>query len=702
MQKIQEFIVSELAQQKSHLFLWVPVCFALGIGVYFGLDSEPPWYWAGLLSVAALGLVFWLFRQQDNAPVYKAAFIGALGLFLTFAGFSAAQIRTGLVYTPMIVKKISPVGVEGTIEKIEPLGGKDGSRVILSDVVIERIDKKATPKRVRLKIRKDEGLQAGQRVKLLAGLNPPSPPVAPHAFDFQRMAFFQGIGAVGFSYNAPEILQETSGAKQLETIRQKISGKINSAASDPQAAILIALTTGQRSAIREEDREALRGSGLAHLLAISGLHVGMVAGVLFFFSRLLLACFPNLALHYPIKKWAAFIALIGALLYTLIVGATIPTQRALIMTGLMMAAIMYDRSPFSLRLVALAAFLVLLFSPESLTSVSFQMSFAAVVALICFYEYIRPIWMGMHRKAGILRRVFLYFAGVSLTTLIAGAATGLFALYHFQQYAMYGMLGNLIAVPLMAFIVMPLIVLSYVLMPFGVEGVILPFAEWGVKWILETAHWVANMDGAVWHVSSWPQSIFILMVLSIWIWMVWQGRLRHVALSVFALLIVAACFYKQPDMLISTNVDLVSVRNDDGQVWLSTGRKERYAADNWLRANGLEGSKKNIWPREGSIEGFPLTCDSIGCRGEIKGKKVAVSFAPQAWQEDCRWADLLISQTPVPYEACEAKRVIDYFDVWRSGAHAVWLSEEGIEIKTVENVRGKRPWAQTAANKRKD
>ncbi len=643
-------------------------------------------------------------------------------VFLMGIGFMAAQVKTHRVYTPMLLKKISPVGVRGTILSIEPLGGTRGSRVILNDLEIERLSPSETPHKIRLTIRKDEGVKAGQRVKVLAGLNPASPPSSPGAFDFQRMSYFKGIGAVGFAYGAPEILEQvTDHGSPLENLRRKIADRIISYTDKPQQAVLVALMTGQRQSIREEDWVALRGAGLAHLLAISGLHVGMVAGVLFFFVRLLLAFSPYLALHYPIKKWAAIIALLGACFYTLVVGATIPTQRALMMTGLVMVAIIFDRSAISMRLVALAAFVVLFFSPESLMSVSFQMSFAAVVALICFYQYIRPVWLGFYRSSGFMRRVILYFVGVSLTTLVAGAATGLFALYHFQNYAVYGMLANLIAVPLMAFVVMPLLVLSYVLMPLGLAASILSIAEWGVGWILATAHWVAGLDGALWLVPSWPQWIFILMVLSILIAMIWQGRLRIMIIPILIFLTSLVFLYKQPSIQISSKFDLVSVRDEDGSLWFSTGKKERFTAKIWLRRNGQKsgkgkGLKKKIWPKEGGAEPFPLTCDPYGCRGVIEGQKVAVAFSNKAWREDCHWADILISKVPVPYNVCpnrggEKNRgaqnvpryVIDYFDLWRAGAHAIWLVPNGrVKIKTVEQYRGNRLWTQTSANKKRN
>jgi len=374
----------------------------------------------------------------------------------------------------------------------------------------------------------------------------------------------------------------------------------------------------------------------------------------------------------------------------------VPTQRALMMTGIVMIAIMYDRSPFSLRLVAFAGFVVLFFSPQSLTSVSFQMSFAAVVALICFYQWIRPRWIALHRNSDWLKKAGLYFAGVSLTTVVAGTATGLFALFHFQQFALYGVMANMVAVPIMAFLVMPLAVLSYLLMMIGLESFSLYIAEWGVGWILATAHWVASLEGAVFRVSTWPQWMFITMVLCLWVICVWQGALKRYAAALFIVMVLLAGFYKQPSMLVSSRVDLVSLRHEEN-LWLSNGRKEKYAAENWLRMNGQGKRDKNYWPKEGAVKNFPLSCDSYGCRGEIAGKKIAVAYSDRAWREDCAWADLIISKTPVKDHACRTRYVIDYFDIWREGAHAIWLDGQGIKIKTVEKSRGNRPWTQVSA-----
>ncbi|MEM6810948.1 MAG: ComEC/Rec2 family competence protein [Pseudomonadota bacterium] len=547
MQKIQELIANYLSdafiRQSHNSVIWIPFFLALGIGGYFSLKVEPHIsYLILFLSIsAALSVLLGSYRYRSMLVNYS--FWSVLGLILVITGFIAATLRTQVAYTPMIEKKINYANVIGDIESIEPL--EDGSRVLLSNLEIE--DMAAPPRKIRIKMRQDAGLQAGQRISFLAGLNPPSPPVAPGAFDFQRWAYFQGIGAVGFSYGQPKIVDNAK-ASPITTAREYIKNNIIAQTDKPGQSVILALMTGQRKAIIEEDWQAMRNSGLAHMLAISGLHVGMVAGVLFFFSRLMMAAIEPLALRYPIKKYAAIIAISGAFFYMVMVGATIPTQRAMIMTALAMLAICLDRSPFSLRLVGIAAIIILLYRPESLVSVSFQMSFAAVTALVAFYEVTRKYWRRAYSRAGVIRKFALYFIGLSTTTIIAGTVTGLFALYHFNQYAMYGLLANLVAVPILSIIVMPLLVFSYVLMPIGLSSFTLALAEYGVEWILATAHWVANMDGAVFYLPSFPLWIFASMILSLWVFTIWKGPEKKAILPVFALLCVMVSLVQKPDI----------------------------------------------------------------------------------------------------------------------------------------------------------
>ena len=678
-------------RQEPSLFLWCPVLFAIGIGLYFSLSVEPP-LWAG----PAVFLIFLVVLTA--AKQSRIGLILISGLCLAAAGFSAAQIRAALVHTPMLGKTLGPVWIEGIILELEKLGPKEGSRIVLEPSLIERLDERDIPRRVRLRVRKDEGLVPGLNIRVLGELNPPSPPVSPGAFDFQRYAYFKRIGAVGFVYKRSEILDTDRNSAKIsgwaERLRQDILLMVERHVPYPYAAFITTFLTGERGTISEADKEAMRASGLAHLLAISGLHVGMMAGSVFFMVRLILACFPAMALRYPIKKIAACFALVTAVFYTVIVGAGIPAQRALLMTGLVFLAIFLDRSPLSLRFVAFAALVILAVSPESLVSVSFQMSFAAVTALITFYEWVRPVWSRMHRRAGVLRRVALYLIGVAITSVVAGLATGIFALYHFQSFALYGVLANVMAMPVMAFVVMPFAVLSYLCMALGIEVLAFAVMEWGVSWILAIAHWTAGLEDAVWQVPAWPFLSFLLIVSGGLFLMLWNGRERGLGVVVAAAGLLLLPLADQPDILMAEKAELIAIRGQkSGDLYLSTRRKKRYTAEQWMRRNGQRGEKAVLWPRETEDEDFPLICGSKGCRGVINGHRIAVVQTPDAFQEDCGWADVILPDFPgYSRRACDAPYLVGWHGTRRDGAHAVYVSKQGIRIVKTRPLRGKRPW----------
>jgi competence protein ComEC len=677
-----------LAGQRDRYFLWAPVFLGIGIALYFALPAEP-FYLAGVWALSLFSGIFYGLRHHPAwVPVAGALFFIALGV-------SAAQFRAAAVHPPLLDKPVKFADVAGTVSTVEDLGIKGGVRIVLKDVRVEDWPPEKTPRQIRLRLKKTgEGVRAGDRIAVLAALHPPSPPVTPGAFDFRRQMYFEGIGATGFSYRAPEILAR--GADDpgfFGRLRERISGEVRQNTSYPFSAVVDAFLTGQRGAIREEDNDAMRGSSLYHLLSISGMHVVLMAGGVFFAVRLFLCLVPYIALHWPVKKIAAAAGLAAAGFYVLLVGAEVPALRSLFMTGMMMVAIMIDRSPFSMRMVALAAFLLLLAAPESLTGVSFQMSFAAVAGMIAFYDWSRPFWMALSRRAGFVRRAFGFFLGVIVTSVIAGVLTGLFSLYHFQNFSAYGVLANMMAVPIMSFVIMPATALVYLAMPLGIEAWPMQAMEWGVSWILATAHWVAGLAGAVWHVAAWPAGPFYLLVAALTFMMLWRGWRGKAAAVPVAMVAALMIFIHAPlDIQVSETGKVMSVRTADGKIWVSTRRTEKFTIENWMRRNGQEGQKPDTWPKEGTKDGFPLLCDPAGCRGEISGRRIAIARTPSAIREDCPWADVLISPIPVP-KYCEAETVVDLFDLKRAGAHALWLNHGKRHMISVYEETGVRLWS---------
>ena len=415
------YLPAAIAAERDRWVLWLPVAFGLGVAGYFSLPGEPqPWSIA--VSAAMLAAAF-VFRRQPYGPAL-------IGLAALAAGFSLAQIRTLAVAAPVLERRMGPVKVTGAIEAAS-LDKRGARRVTIYEPRISGLEPEMTPRRIRISVRTaDPALEPGRILSVRAILQPPLPPVVPGGFDFARRAWFQQLGAVGFAVSRPAIspARDPPGLHaRINRLRQRIVQRIAAALPGEEGTVAAALTTGERGAIPERVLVAMRDAGLAHLLAISGLHFSLVAALLFGGLRAVLAAVSSVALRYPIKKWAAAGALAGAFVYLLISGASIPTQRAFLMLSVVLLAVMLDRAAISMRLVAVAAAAVLLIAPESLLGASFQMSFAAVVALVAFYEAVSERLAGLRADAGLARRVALYALGVGLTTVIAGLATAPYA-----------------------------------------------------------------------------------------------------------------------------------------------------------------------------------------------------------------------------------------------------------------------------------
>ena len=669
--------------------LWIPVFFAAGIAGYFALTIEPP-YWVGLS--AALGFVL-LWRLTSRFAVWRAGF-----LVLAFAatGFAAAQWRTEAVSAPVLERAMGPVTISGQVIRVEQR--PRAPRILLDRLLIRGLTAEETPARIRLRLRKSDRLAVGDRIELRARLSPPSAPAMPGAYDFQRRAWFERIGAVGFALTYAKPAERVGSGRDvsgfwlaLSDLRQRMAERIRAAVPGPTGAVAAALLVGDRSAIPEDVSQAMRDSGLAHLLAISGLHLGLVAAILFFGARFLMALSERLALGAPIKKWAAAIALAGAFGYLLLAGATVPTQRAFVMTGIVLLAVMLDRSAISLRLVAWAAMIVLVIAPESVMGPSFQMSFAAVLALVAAYERLhRPMrdWLS---GGGLTRRAGLYIAGVAISTVIAGAATGLIGLHHFGRVSQYGIVANLLAVPVAGFWIMPWGILACVLMPLGLEAVALIPMAVGIDWVLSVAQKVASWPGAVSHVPAMPPAgLAVAAFGGIWLCL-WSGRIRWIGVVGIAIGLLAVPLWPRPDVIVAESGRLAAARLPDGSLGLSTTRVEKFAAKIWLEQDGQ--TEPSYWPRNGETSDW-LACDPLGCQYEHPVQPVAFVWDGRALVDDCRSGWVVVSAVPVRWACRGAALVIDRFDLWRDGAHAIWLEKSSLKIVSDRAYRGDRPWVR--------
>lgn len=696
-----------LAAERDRWVLWLPVFIALGVLVYFQLPAEPP-LWPGLAAAAGLALAaLALFRRAGLLSLLVVA-VAAVAL-----GFAVAGLRTKAVEAPVLVERLGPVWVSGTV--LEAGSGERERRVVLERPAIEGLAPTATPARVRITLRgraaTGEGgvFEPGARLRVRAHLRPPPGPTAPDAWDFGRQAYFERIGGIGYAVAAPELIAPAEGGgfwSRVERVRAAVGRRLIAGLPGEAGPFGAALLIGDRSALPEDLMAAMRDSGLAHLIAISGLNLGLVAGFVFVALRAGLALVPTLALRFPIKKWAALAALIASFGYFLLSGGGVPTERAFLMTALVLLAVLLDRTSLSMRLLMWAALIVILSAPEAVLGPSFQMSFGATVALIAAYEAVRGPLAALAGRTPLWQRPALYVAAVGFTSLIAGIATGPFALYHFNRFADYGLVANLIAVPLTGLWVMPWGLVALLLMPFGAEWLALAPMSLGLEGIAATARMVAAWPGAVSLVPAMPGLALLLIVLGgLWLCL-WRRRARLLGLAPMVGALIAIALARPPDLLIDGEARLFAARAADGSLWLSSRREARFLGESWLRQAGR--SEAGPWPigtseaagdemteadRPRETAGRDPHCDGEACGFVIAGRVVSIVRSRGAVAEECGRADVLIALVPLR-AACRGPALsIDRFDLWREGTHALWIEPDRTTVRTVREARGQRPWA---------
>lgn len=692
--RVWRWLADTLAAERERWVLWVPVAFGGGAALYFALKAEPPW-WSGLAALGVAASLLALLRHRLTGVVM------ALGLLVAAGGFLAAQGHAARVAAPVLAREMASAIVTGRVMAVERRPG--AFRLTLRDPVVSRLTPEETPAALRVRVSdRHPPPPPGALVRLRATLSPPQPPAEPGAFDFQRRAYFMGLGAVGFSVSAVEVLDAppltgwAAVAVAFERLRGAIAERVAATIPDPvEASVTTALLNGEQFAIPDATMEAFRNSGLAHLLSISGLHVGIAAGILFYVVRALLAAVPHVALRWPIKKIAALCGILSALAYTLLVGAPLPTVRSVLMTGLVMGAILLDRDPLSMRLVAFAGLVTAAMDPEGMLGPSFQMSFAAVVALIAAFEGGGPL-AGLGRDFGWFGRSALYVGGIVLTSVIATLATLPFSLFHFQQIAFYGVLSNMIAIPVTTFWVMPWSLIAYALFPFGWEAPAVIAMNWGDRLVIATAGFFGGLPWASLTVPAMPAGGFAAVVLGgIWL-CVWTRRWRWWGLIAVAVGLATPALVQRPDVFVSGDGKVVALRTASGRLSLST-KTEGRVAESWRQRDG-EPKPAEPWPVAGPGMDGRLACDALGCVHTAGGRRIALLRLPDALDEDCAVADVVIAVFPV--RGCRAPLVIDRWRLRRDGAHVLRLEPGGVRVESVRDERGDRPWTHTGPGRR--
>jgi competence protein ComEC len=675
--------------------LFVPVLMGAGIGGYFALPFEP----SGWTALAGLfGVVAWLLARRwiDHAGLVSAAAIMAS----VCAGFSFAVIRAQSNGIVVLASETRMLTITGRVARLEP--AERGRTRVWLDVEETRPSLRQTPHRIRISIgNQKEPLSPGDWIEVRATLRPLPAPVAPGSYDFGRKLWFDGIGAVGFSLapvrriDGPRKDTFSEGVDSaVQDVRRAVSERILAAMSPRTGPIAAAFLTGERGLISDEDNEAMRDSSLAHLLSISGLHMALAGFGFFIALRLIFAMIPVIVLNYPVKKWAAGAAIAASFAYLLLSGGSVPTQRAFVMIAVALVAILFDRSALNMRSVAIAAVIILALTPEAWIDPSFQMSFAAVVALIAAYEWWNARRIGDVEPKGVFRTVWVSLLAAAGTSFVAGLATAPLAAYHFNRFADYGVAANVMVSPIVSFLIMPAGVFALVLMPLGLEAIPLAAMEVGLDAMLWVAHWVASWPGATLSVAAWP-TIGLLLIVGGGLWFaIWMAPWRWFGLVAVSGGLAVLPFASLPDVLVAADGDNIAFRDADGALHLLSSRRGRFDAEIWLRRDG--DSREVAAVTKGDEGGF--TCDAVGCLANVAGRMpLLVAFSGEALIDDCSGAMVVVDLARGWRPPCDGPQLlITRTLLRREGAIEMRLENGRVVWMSVARERGARPWVGSA------
>ncbi len=674
-----------LDAERGRWFLWLPVFFGCGIALYLGASVEPP----ALLAVGATLLALAL-RMFFRATAFRLI-LGSTILVVAL-GFLTAKLHALFVEAPALTREHRFTQLEGWVERVEEQEKR--VRLTIRVISIAKVAPEAMPKRVRVSQRaKGAPPLPGDAIRTRATLMPPPEPAEPGAFDFGRYYWFMGLGASGYVTgkiepmpNPPPVPFDLRLHAGLAKFRQGIAARIGAVLDGDAGAIAKALIMGDQGQISEKATKALRDSGLYHVVSISGFHMALTAGTMFWLIRAVLALFPALALRFPLKMWAGIGALIVASAYLAISGSAVAAVRSYIMVAIVFAAIILNRPALSQRNLAIAALLILAAMPQSLTDAGFQMSFAATAALIAYFEARPPVPRLSSLPALIaLPAMFVYADAV--TTLLAGAAVDPFSAYHFHRISVYSVLGNLAAMPAVSFIVMPMVMLALVAMPFGLEAVPLLIMKQGIEAMLAIGTAIAALPGAVVAVPAFSGVAFGLIIVGgCWI-IIWRGRWRYFGLAAIGAGLAVAPFRDPPDIWVEREGNLIAIRDPKGLVATAEGRKATFSLERWMEADG------DLRPAKAARGSKSFQCDGQSCIALVKGKLVSHVTHPSAYADDCRRAAVLIVNFTPPERCTQPEVVIDLSDLREKGAHTLRISEQGIVVRTVAAERGRRPWS---------
>lgn len=680
--RIADGIETRLEAERERIGLWLPVALGAGIGAWFALPAAA--HWTGLLLLLAAGLLMGLligWQSRLGRAIAIGCGVMALGVVLIWA-------RALWVAAPVLA---APVTTEFSafVERVEPLPAKGQVRILA--LPRHRAD---LPPRVRLTLRSEQAadLTDGEVIGIRARLMPPPTASLPGGYDFAQRAWFDGIGAVGTVLG--NVARAPGRGAATPPLRARLSAHIHRQIDGSAGGIAAALVTGDRGAISEEDDEAMRRSGLAHLLSISGLHVTAVVGFAMFLTLRLFALSRRLALAGYVLPLAAAAGAIAGGGYTLLAGAEVPTLRSFIAALLVLVAFLMGREALTLRLVAAGALIVLIWRPESLAGPSFQLSFAAVTAIIALHES-RPMRTFLaRREEGWLFRAGRSVAGLLVTGLAVEVALAPIALFHFHKAGLYGALANVVAIPLTTFVIMPAEALALLLDSVGLGAPFWWVAEQALRALIGLAHGVANAPGAVAMLPTFPRWGFALAVSGgLWL-LLWTTRWRRVGAVPLIIGMAALLVQPRPDLLITGDGRHIATALPDGSYALLRDKAGDYIRDTMGEAAGID------TPLAALTDLDHVECNRDFCRwsqGEGATRRIILASRGRDRIEGvemaaaCAAADVVISDRWLPRECVGRWMTIDRDSLTETGGLALYFGKKPEAVATLRAGDG-HPW----------
>lgn len=694
----REWLGAEVSGQIDRWPLWAPVAFGAGCGIYFLLKTEPP-LWP-LMAVAAVTIAAALASRR--AP-WRWLVVATTLVACAAAGLAVTKLRSDRVAAPLAPVTAKPVMIEGWVVDVE-----DANRFVFAPVEIEGLAAKDTPHRLTISVLASAARGAtpvpGSAIRMSAILKPPFLPGSPGAYDPGREFWFRSNGGYGLAAGPiePALLPPAPAGLRREMAvnawRWDLASRISARMGKEAGGLGAAMTTGYEAWIDDVQKDDMRDSGLAHLISISGLHMAIVGGFVFFLVRLLVACWPWLALRVSGKKVAAAAGLLAVGGYLVVSGHPAPAERAAITAGVAFVAILLDRRAVSFNALAVAAFAVLLLRPESVIQAGFQMSFAATTALVALAEVwprrvaeIQTPW-----PITLFQRSVSWLGAAMAVSFVAGLATGPFSVQHFNQVASYGLFANLLESPISTFVTMPALALGGSLEPVGLGAPFLAVASWGVKATLGIAHFVAKLPGATNLVASAPAAALPVSFVGILFICLWKGWLRWLGLPVAA----AVLLWPRgpaPDLWAAPDGSAVAQR-EGKQIVLMRPEAKEFEAKAWGRRHGLvETNEPNAVERR-------FRCGRFSCVSRA-GRTPRLS----AWWGNrlptetelaklCAGAEVVVLRVALERlpEYCRQALVLDGADFTRGGSVELWRTKGGWAGRWANDLRGARPWTRPA------